>query len=514
MDFPRSSGVLLHPTSLPGRFGVGDLGEYAYRFVDFLQASEQSLWQVLPLGPTSFGDSPYQSPSTFAGNPNLISMDVLVGDGYLTNDDFDDLPDFPAYRVDYGPVIEYHNKKLKLAFSRFDDVASDEDKKAFADYCEANKLWLDDYALFMAVKDAHQGRPWTMWDDDDLIRYQPAALEKTRTTHADAIKYYQFTQWVFKKQWTALKEYAAERKIRIMGDIPIFVAHDSSDVWGNQHLYFLNEDGTPKVIAGVPPDYFSETGQRWGNPLYRWDVMKENDYAWWKRRFKTVFELVDLVRVDHFRGFEAYWEIPAEEETAINGTWVKGPGMDFIKSMKEALGELPIVAEDLGVITPEVEALRDEFDLPGMQVLQFAFDGACGSNTFLPHHYPVNTIVYTGTHDNNTTFGWWHSDEAHDGIQDCVATYTGILRERLDTNIHREMMRLASSSVAHTCVFPMQDVLGFGADTRMNTPGKSENNWAWRFGEEELQNAAKEDMAALTRLYTRNPGSGKARVNY
>ncbi len=515
MEFPRSSGVLLHPTSLPGRFGIGDLGEYAYRFVDFLQQADQTLWQVLPLGPTSFGDSPYQSPSTFAGNPNLISLDVLVGDGYLTNDDFNDLPNFPTYRVDFGPAIDYHNQKLRLAFERFAEKAPADDKSALDAYCTDNAAWLDDYALFMAIKDHHGGRQWTEWEDDDLIRYKKAALDKARETHAAAVRYHQFTQWMFKKQWTALKAYAADRDIRLMGDIPIFVAHDSSDVWGNQHLYYLNEDGTRKVVAGVPPDYFSETGQRWGNPLYRWDVMKENGYAWWLRRFETIFELVDLVRVDHFRGFDAYWEIPAEEETAVKGEWVPGPGAQFLQAVKDKFGELPIVAEDLGVITPEVEKLRTDFDLPGMQVLQFAFDGECGSNTFLPHHHPRNTVVYTGTHDNNTTFGWWHSGEAHDGIQKCVATYINKPQHGvIDEEIHWEMIRLASSSAAHTCVVPMQDVLGFGADTRMNTPGKGEGNWNWRFGKEELHNPARDRLKFITRLFSRHKGSGAQRVNY
>ena len=388
MEFKRSSGILLHPTSLPGRFGIGDLGEYAYRFVDFLQEAEQSLWQVLPLGPTSYGDSPYQSPSTFAGNPNLISLDILVGDGYLTNDDFNDFPNFPTYRVDYGPVIEYHNRKLRLAFQRFNENASDEDKTAFDAFNKEHAGWLDDYALFMAIKDAHDGRPWTEWDDPDLIRYKKSALKTARKKHADAIAYHQFTQWLFRKQWQALKDYAAQRNIRMMGDIPIFVAHDSSDVWAHQDLYYLKDDGQPTVIAGVPPDYFSETGQRWGNPLYKWDVMKDNNYEWWIRRFRATFDLVDMVRVDHFRGFAQYWEIPAEEETAVNGEWKDGPGLDFFKAVKKGIGELPIVAENLGVITPEVEELREAFDLPGMQVLQFAFDGECGSNTFLPHHYP------------------------------------------------------------------------------------------------------------------------------
>ncbi|MEO0561973.1 MAG: 4-alpha-glucanotransferase [Chloroflexota bacterium] len=514
MDYPRTSGILLHPTSLPGKYGIGDLGEYAYRFVDYLVETDQSIWQVLPLGPTGYADSPYQSPSTFAGNSNLISLDKLVDAGYLTADDLSDVPDFPAYEVDYGWIIPYHREKLQLAFENFKYSASPEDTFAVDAFTEENAFWLDDYALFMSVKESHDGKPWVEWTDDDLIRYEPDALAAARKTYADEIDYYKFVQWVFRKQWDELRDYAAEHKIEFIGDIPIFVAHDSSDVWGNQDLFYLEPDGNPTVIAGVPPDYFSETGQRWGNPLYRWDVMKANDYAWWIERLRGVFTLVDRVRVDHFRGFEAYWEIPASEETAINGEWIKGPGPHFFEVVRDALGDLPIIAEDLGVITPEVEALRDGFNFPGMQVLQFAFDGSCGSNTFLPHHYPHNTVVYTGTHDNNTTVGWWHSPEAHDGIQYCVSEYTATSREKLDDDIHWAMMRLALSSVADTCVIPFQDVLGFGVDTRMNTPGTTGDNWKWRFGVEAFNDGSKYGLKHLTNLFTRGRGSGKARVNY
>ncbi len=505
---------MLHPTSLPGRYGIGDLGEYAYRFVDFLEAAEQSVWQVLPLGPTSYGDSPYQSPCALAGNPNLISLDVLVGDGWLTEDDLADAPKFPTYMVDYGPVIEYHDKKLTLAYQRFDKEADAETRKNFDAFAEQNKLWLDDYALFMAIKEANGGVSWTEWDDDDLVRYKAAALDQARKTYEREISEKKFRQWLFYSQWQTLKDYAAERNIRIMGDVPIFVAHDSSDVWGNQGLYYLEEDGNPTVVAGVPPDYFSETGQRWGNPLYRWDKMKANSYAWWKGRIRAIFELVDLVRIDHFRGFQAYWEIPADEPTAVKGRWVEGPGADLFEAVKKEFGELAIVAEDLGVITPEVEALRDGQSLPGMKVLQFAFDGECGSNLFLPHHYTANCVVYTGTHDNNTTYGWWHSDEAGEGIHRCVRAYTGTDDDQIAEEPHWVLIRAAMQSVAHTCVVPMQDVLGFGGDTRMNTPGKEQGNWVWRFGEEELQNPAKDRLAWVTRLYSRHPGARSERVNY
>jgi 4-alpha-glucanotransferase len=366
----------------------------------------------------------------------------------------------------------------------------------------------------MAIKDAHDMRPWVEWEDKDLIAYKPAALAKARVTYAEKVRFYMFCQFMFYKQWSALRKYAALKNIQLVGDIPIFVAHDSSDVWGNQHLFYLEPDGNPTVIAGVPPDYFSETGQRWGNPLYRWDVMKENNYAWWIARLKGVFKTVDRVRIDHFRGFDAYWEIPAEEETAINGKWIDGPGAHFFEVIEEELGHLPIIAEDLGVITPTVEALRDGFNLPGMQVLQFAFDGSCGSNTFLPHHYPANTVVYTGTHDNNTTLGWWQSEEAHDGIKDCVAQYTGRTREQLDGNIHWELIRLALGSVAETAIIPFQDVLGYGAEARMNTPGKQADNWGWRFSEAEFENPVRDGLRYFTNLYSRGRETEKERINY
>ncbi|MGB1286771.1 MAG: 4-alpha-glucanotransferase, partial [Aggregatilineales bacterium] len=325
--FPRSSGILLHPTSLPGRYGIGDLGEWAYRFVDWLEAHGQTIWQVLPLGPTSYGDSPYQTLSAFAGNPNLISLDKLVEDGWLTDEDLVDTPDFPADRVDYGSVIDFHDKKLKLAFARFDKDCGDH-CKAFKTWCDDNAYWLDEFALFVALKNAHNLRPWVEWELE-LIQRDEKALKKARKTYAKAIKAQKFRQWLFYSQWYALKYYANQRGVRLFGDLPIFVAHDSSDVWANQSAYFLDDKGQPEVIAGVPPDYFSPTGQRWGNPLYRWDVMKKNGYVWWISRLQSILNLVDYVRIDHFRGFEAYWEIPGEEETAIKGEWIAGPAHDF-----------------------------------------------------------------------------------------------------------------------------------------------------------------------------------------
>ena len=495
--FPRSSGILLHPTSLPGRYGIGDLGEWAYRFVDWLVANGQSVWQVLPLGPTSYGDSPYQTLSTFAGNPNLISLDGLVAEGWLTHDDLADLPDFPADRVDYGWVIPYHNQKLTQAYERFTAHADAERQAAFDAWCAENAYWLDDFALFAALKDHHGGRPWVEWEAGVALR-DPAALDEARRVHAARIADHRFRQWVFFRQWLALKHYANEKGVRFFGDIPIFVAHDSADVWANRDEYALDAKGYPTVIAGVPPDYFSATGQRWGNPLYRWNVMKARGYRWWIRRFQAVLSLVDYIRVDHFRGFEAYWEIPAEEETAINGEWVPGPGADLFRVVKDSLGDLPIIAEDLGVITEGVEKLRDDFGLPGMKVLHFAWSDP--KNPYLPHNHTPNSVVYSGTHDNNTTLGWWANDVDED-TRRFMAEYLGEeIRDPVLT-----LLRVGMRSVAHTFVAPLQDVLGLGAEARMNTPGQPAGNWTWRFTPEMLETRANNRLAHLTWLYQRRP---------
>lgn len=499
--FPRSSGILLHPTSLPGRYGIGDLGDWAYRFVDRLEAAGQTLWQILPLGPTSYGDSPYQTLSAFAGNPILISLDRLVAEGWLTPADVEVVPEFSDYRVNYGDVITYHNHMLGLAFHNFRMKADSSTKWVFQNWCETQKDWLDPYALFATLKELNNLRPWTEWPAKQAAA-DPAAIAELRQTNAQEIESQKWRQWVFHMQWMELKQYANKKGIRLVGDIPIFVAHDSGDVWGNRHLFFLQPDGNPTVIAGVPPDYFSATGQRWGNPLYRWDVMAAEGYKWWLARIKATLETVDIVRIDHFRGFEAYWEIPAAEETAVNGKWVKGPGTAFFDVVKAALGELPIIAEDLGVITPEVAALRDGYNLPGMKVLQFAFGwDPYGENAFLPHNHTTNCVVYTGTHDNNTTLGWWQTGEVSDDARNLIEAYLGHpVREP-----HWDLIRLGMTSVAHTFITPLQDVLGFGADTRMNTPGKPAGNWAWRFAAKWLDHNGWERLAAYTKLAGRWP---------
>ncbi len=498
--FPRSSGVLLHPTSLPGRYGIGDLGEWAYRFTDWLAAAGQSIWQVLPLGPTSYGDSPYQALSSFAGNPLLISLDKLVGQGWLTPDDLAIVPNFPSELVDFGSVIAYHNDLLTLAYQRFKIGGSSKQRAEFQAWSDQNGAWLEDFALFSALKEYQGGKPWVEWPEAEALRF-PEALNSARTTHADKIAEHRFKQWLFYKQWFELKAYANQKGVRLVGDIPIFVAHDSADVWAYREGFYLNEVGETTVIAGVPPDYFSPTGQRWGNPLYRWDVMAEDGYNWWINRIKAVLSLVDIVRIDHFRGFEAYWEVPASEPTAIKGQWVPGPGMDFFTVIQEKLGRLPIIAEDLGLITPGVVALRDGFNLPGMKILQFAFGGAAAENSFLPHNYTPNCVVYSGTHDNNTTVGWWLSGEAGEDIRSFLPQYMG----REVKEINWDLIRMGMASVAHTFVVPMQDVLGLGAEARMNTPGRESGNWGWRFTTDALKNSGQEHLSYLTRLYGRWP---------
>ncbi len=502
-SLPRSSGILLHPTSLPGRYGIGDLGAGAYRFVDWLEAQGQSIWQLLPLGPTSYGDSPYQTLSVFAGNSNVVSLDRLVEDGLLELGDLADAPPFPKDRVDYGWVIPYHNQKLALACHNFSAAADLTLKREFGEFVSANRFWLEDFALFIALKRQHKLRPWTEWERE-LRRCDSSALAAARAECAEQINLERFRQWLFHRQWTALKNYAHEKGIRLIGDLPIFVAHDSADVWAHQHEYFIDDSGNPTAVAGVPPDYFSPTGQRWGNPLYRWDVMKAAGFRWWIERIMALLRLVDYIRIDHFRGFEGYWEIQASEPTAIKGQWVKGPGATLFEAITAALGELPIIAEDLGVITPAVEKLRDDFGLPGMKVLHFAWSDP--ANPFLPHNHPPNCVVYTGTHDNNTTRGWWEN-EVDERTRAFVKDYLG-------QDIHDivwTLARVGMRSAAKAFVMPMQDVLGLGAAARMNTPGQPAGNWTWRIAERDLSHPGKDALLHITRLYQRHPDQQKSR---
>jgi 4-alpha-glucanotransferase len=499
VNFPRSSGILLHPTSLPGRFGIGDLGPEAFAFAAFLHAARQSIWQMLPLGPTGYGDSPYQLFSAFAGNPLLISPEKLVQSGHLTASDLASAPAFPESVVDFGKVIAWKNHLLARAHENFRSRAADTDRNDYEAFCSQNAAWLDAYSLFMARKeDFGPERSWTEWEDD------PGAPRRL-ATRIDAIKYVQFE---FFRQWTELKRYCHERKIRLMGDVPIYVAHDSADVWSNRGLFQLNERGESLAVAGVPPDYFSATGQLWGNPIYNWDALRQTGFAWWIERLRASFATFDIIRLDHFRGFEAYWEVPAGDQTAINGRWVKAPGIQLFEAASRALGELPVVAENLGVITPEVEAIRERFGLPGMAVLQFGFGTDPQAPDFRPHNYPRERFAYSGTHDNDTTLGWWNSAGAGDSTRsaDDVARERQVALDYLNTDgqeMNWVFIRALMASVASTVVFPLQDVLGLDSEARMNTPGKGAGNWRWRFPSGGLTPAHAERLAHLTRLYER-----------
>jgi 4-alpha-glucanotransferase len=504
MRFPRSGGVLVHPTSFPSPYGIGDLGKGAYEFIDFLVRAKQSIWQILPLGPTGYGDSPYQSFSAFAGNPLLISPDLLVRDGYMPADLLVDIPAFPTKRVDFGWAIQYKQRLLKLAFLNFETSIVGEQKAAFEQFCQENADWLDDYAVFMALKERHKdqdGGVWNTWPEE-LARGIDAAKQEWAKKSEPELRFHKFNQYVFFVQWLALKAYANDNGIRIIGDVPIFVALDSADVWAHPDLFYLDEAGSPTFIAGVPPDYFSQTGQRWGNPLYRWDVLAQDEYAWWVNRLRMAFTQVDIARIDHFRGFEAYWEIPATEPTAEIGQWVKGPDATFFESMQQQLGHLSIIAEDLGVITPEVEELRDHFEFPGMKILQFAFGGERNSS-FLPHNFGRNCVVYSGTHDNETTLGWYRNASRDE--QDHVRRYLA----RDGTDIAWDLIRLAYASVADTAVIPLQDLMSLGNEARMNFPGKTGGWWTWRYTSEMLTDFIADRLGELTEIfgrYTENDG--------
>ncbi len=491
MKFSRRSGILLHPTSLPSRYGIGDLGPTAYHFVDWLVEAGQKIWQVLPLGPTGYADSPYQNFSAFAGNPLLISLDQLREQGWLTDSDLSTVPLFPTERVEFGRVIPYKMQMLRTAFERFKTSQPAE----FPTWVAKNESWLADYALFMAIKTHFGSGPWSEWPDA-LRRRDEQTLAEYRQTLADEILFEQFIQFLFFQQWSALRNYAQNLGLSIIGDVPIFIAHDSADAWAQRDLFYIREDGSLEVQAGVPPDYFSETGQLWGNPLYRWDVMQERGYQWWITRFRGVFELVDIVRVDHFRGFEAYWTVPGEAKTAIHGEWRKGPNASLFEAVHDALGALPIIAEDLGVITPEVEALRDQFDLPGMRILQFAFS-ADTSSSFLPHNYIQNTTAYPGTHDNETTRGWFNNLD--DATRQRVLAYFNCTEETLVSSMIRALM----ISVADTVVIPMQDILNLNNRARMNLPGTVGGWWAWRATSSQFTPEAAAWLAHLAQAYGR-----------
>jgi 4-alpha-glucanotransferase len=507
MSFPRSSGILLHPTSLPGAHGIGELGGEAHRFADFLKDAGQGIWQVLPLGPTGYGDSPYQCFSAFAGNPLLINLDTLVKRGYLSADDLAGHPKLPRDNVDFGKLIHWKLPLLGKAAANFRRAADTGEQAAYAAFCQRHAAWLEEFALFMALKEIHNYVMWTLWEPALALR-EPAALEKARRDLHDRVETNKFIQFEFDREWLDLKAHCGRNGIRVMGDVPIYVAQDSSDVWAQPEMFDLEPDGRPRVIAGVPPDYFSATGQCWGNPIYRWDVHAKTGFQWWIARFRRAFEMLDMIRLDHFRGFEAYYEIPGTETTAVNGKWVKGPGAALFEAVQAALGDLPILAENLGVITPEVEGLRNRFGFPGMAILQFAFGKDPQAPDFKPHNYPHHRVAYTGTHDNDTVMGWWHSTGAADSTRtpEDVLKEIAFAKRYLDTDgidIHWVMIRTLMASVADTVIFPLQDVLGIGSEGRMNLPGTSSGNWRWRYRAEELTLGVGAHLKRLVQTYDR-----------
>lgn len=476
MKWPRSSGILLHPTSLPGDLGVGDLGSVAREFVDRLAECGQSWWQVLPLHPTDFMGSPYAAPSAFAGNPVLIDLQALVDDGLLRESDLEPVVEAASaaaeeeYAADQVTPARLH--ALAVAFKNWEP---DEEFEAF---CEAESFWLDDWALFTSLKAAYERKDWRSWPADVVAR-KPSTLESLRKSLASSVQATRFRQFIFDRQWSSLREYASERGVRIIGDIPIFPAMDSADAWANREIFEVDDSGQATVVAGVPPDYFSETGQKWGNPLYRWDALAESDYEWWFERIRRAMQLADVVRIDHFRGFESYWAVPAEAPNAIRGEWRDGPGDDFFDAVRDEFGAVPFIAEDLGMITEEVLLLRDRHRLPGMKVMHFAFDGN-PDHSFLPHMYPERCVAYLGTHDNDTTAGWYENES--DETRHQVRTYLS----HGDEGIVWAMMESLSASRANMAIYTPQDLFELGSDARMNTPGTSQDNWNWRMTREML----------------------------
>ena len=495
--FERSSGILLHPTSLPGKYGIGSLGKEAYKFVDFLKKSNQKLWQIFPLGPTGYGDSPYQCFSSFAGNPYLIDFDLLIEQNLLTEEDLKDV-NFGGNEeyIDYGAIYNQKYPLLRKAYENFKANENKELKEKLETFKAENSSWLDDYSLYISLKNHFNGLPWNEWEDDIRTRKE-AAINKYKAELADEIEYNNFIQFLFFTQWNNVKKYANDNGIKIIGDIPIFVAVDSSDAWANPEIFLFDPELKPVKVAGVPPDYFSATGQLWGNPLYDWDKLKELNYKWWVDRVKANLSTCDIIRIDHFRGFEAYWAVPYGDDTAINGQWVKGPGIDLFNKIKEELGELPIIAEDLGLMTQGVIDLRDATGFPGMKILGFAFDSE-EENDYLPHTYTKNCVVYTGTHDNDTLIGWF--TKAKDKDKQFARDY---LNSQSDNQIHWDAIRGAWSSVANMAIAPIQDFLGLGSEARINTPGVASGNWQWRLKDGVLSDELAERIAKLTKVYSR-----------
>ena len=483
MDIPRSSGILLHPTSLPGPYGMGDLGGAARYFLDRLRDARQSWWQLLPLNPTGYGGSPYSATSAFAGNPLLLDLEAFARLGWLSEQELAGLREECASLPEEKYVMEVVQPArfalLRKAWQRWHDQKGFEDP-SFRAFCEKHRYWLPDYTLFASLKEAYDDKEWTLWDPA-LVARKAQALEKARQRFAKDLERHAFWQWQFFLQWDALRHDARLRGISLIGDIPIFVAMDSADAWSHRELFQLHADGRADVVAGVPPDYFSKTGQKWGNPLYRWEALAKTDYRWWVERIRVAMETVDLIRIDHFRGFESYWEIPAQHKTAVHGRWCKGPGSQFFAAMRRNLGKIPFIAEDLGIITDQVIALRDRERLPGMKILQFAFDDGAPNHPFLPHTYPEHCVAYTGTHDNDTTQGWYES--ASEEIKHRVRTYF----QHGDYDLVWRMIQVLLESKARLTVFPAQDIYPLPSRARMNTPGTDSNNWHWRMTTAQLK---------------------------
>lgn len=487
-DPRRVAGVLLHPTSLPGVYGAGDLGDELIAFLDWSASAGMHLWQVLPLNPPGYGNSPYNSVSSIAGNPLLISPQRLLQEQLLTPDEVGGVPPFPVDRVDFDRVLPWKSALLRLAWKRFESNGL---RDEFERFTSEQSEWLDDFALYMAIKERAGGEPWWRWSDA-LVAREPAAMRKTQKELRDEIRFHKFVQFLFFRQWSAVRDAAHARGIDIMGDVPIYVAHDSADVWANREIFQVDERGNPLVVAGVPPDYFSATGQRWGNPIYRWDALRETNYRWWITRIRTNLRLADVIRLDHFRGFSAYWEVPAHEPTAIHGRWMPGPGIELFDALRSVLGTLPLVAEDLGFITPEVHELREQTGMAGMKILQFGF--STPDSPHLPHRFLAHTVVYTGTHDNDTALGWFSN--APESERSLARMYLG------DdcTDVAWALIRAAYTSVAETAVVPMQDILGLGSEARMNRPGAGLHNWSWRFAPGSLTRARADRLRRLAEI--------------
>jgi len=491
----RTSGILLHPTSLPGSHGIGDFGSWAIRFVEFLATSGCCLWQLLPLGPTGFGGSPYQCTSSFAGNPLLIDMDSLVEMGLLLSHESDTHRTPERDSVDFAHASAAKSTLISCAYNRFVDSRNQTVRGAYETFIDAHAWWLDDYVLYEAIKEEQNGLPWYRWPQD-LLRRDTSSLDKARSRLHSRLEYLRFIQFLFFTQWNRIRNIAHDSDVYIVGDIPIFPSHDSADVWAHSEIFKLDKDGSPHVVAGVPPDYFSKDGQLWGNPMYRWDILADQGYEWWIQRFKHTLSMVDIIRIDHFRGFAAAWEVPASESTARNGEWVKGPGLELFRRVRSRLGALPLIAEDLGHITPDVEELRLELELPGMKILQFAFDSDA-DNPYLPHNHTTDSVVYTGTHDNDTTRGFFESAESY--IREKTCSYTG--RSQLD--LPWDIIRLAYASVANTAIIPLQDVFCLGTEARMNYPGKQEGNWLWRCTPDRFHFDKTDALRTFAELYGR-----------